>query len=594
MVAQEIGGYKVLKALGTGGMASVYQAEAPDGHQVALKFLHPQIASDPNARKRLQREADAINRVSSSGVAKVFEVNTEGETPYVAMELIKGVTIAQDVSEFGTWNLPDLIDLAQWLARILRELHSAGVVHRDVKPANIMISKQGPVLIDFGISQTPGAERLTATGLVTGTPGYISPQLIQGEDAQERDDWWAWLCVLLYCITGRPPFGSGPIEVVLGRINTGQADLSELPQPLRQVFLAGFQVDPERRASPEQLIAAFEAVNEGEDPADYLPEGAYLQDDSGSAGTANQGTAVLGATSIGAAGLGAAALGAAPPSFPPSSQHGGETGFNSAPLASGQATRLYPPASSENAGAAANQVVPAGNYAGSYAGSGVNPGAQPPGYVADGGRTPGSEVPAQWEPRYIPNKLPNAWISCLALMLSLSLFTEVFAFNNYSGTSDVNYLCAVVLAILVALCGLFGAFRARMRDAQLASGMVAPPSAALKAQPLLAPINGAIVVTILVAVGVSLIGRFGYPPLMQLASQVLPPGLREQPVIYRVLLYLACSLFGTIVAFFSRSFRVGFGSMVRLLGGAGARLFWILVALAASIGAEYMVVNGLW
>ena len=583
MVAQEIGGYKVLKALGAGGMASVYQAEAPDGRLVALKFLHPQIASDPNARKRLQREADAINRVSSSGVAKVYEVNTQGETPYVAMELIKGVTIAQDVSEFGTWDLPDLIDLAQWLARILRELHSAGVVHRDVKPANIMISKQGPVLIDFGISQTPGAERLTATGLVTGTPGYISPQLIQGEDAQERDDWWDWLCVLLYCITGRPPFGSGPIEVVLGRINTGQADLSELPQSLQRVFEAGFQVDPERRASPEQLIAAFEAVNEGKDPADYLPEGAYLADDSGFAGV---GTATLGTASDGAAGLRAA-----PPSFPPSFEHGEEAEPSSAPPDSGQATRLYPPAPSENAGAVAYQVAPAGNYVDS-----VNPGAQPavPGYGTVSGGTPGSEVPAQWEPRYIPNKLPNAWISCLALMLSLSLATEVFALKSNLHAPLAISLRTVVLTALVAFCGLLGAFRARMRDAQLASGMVTPPSAALKAQPLLAPINGAIVVTILVAVGVCLIGRFGYPPLMQLASQLLPPGLREQPVIYRVLLYLACSLFGTIVAFFSRSFRVGFGSMVRLIGGAGARLFWCVVALVASIGAEYMVVNFLW
>lgn len=583
MVAQEIGGYKVLKTLGAGGMASVYQAEAPDGRQVALKFLHPQIASDPNARKRLQREADAINRVSSSGVAKVYEVNTQGDTPYVAMELIKGVTIAQDVSEFGTWDLPDLIDLAQWLARILRELHSAGVVHRDVKPANIMISKQGPVLIDFGISQTPGAERLTATGLVTGTPGYISPQLIQGEDAQERDDWWAWLCVLLYCITGRPPFGSGSIEVVLGRINTGQADLSELPQPIRQVFLAGFRVDPERRASPEQLIAAFEAVNEGKDPADYLPEDAYLADDSGFAGA---GTATLGTASDGAAGLRAA-----PPSFPPSSQHGGETGSNSAPLASGQATRLYPPAPSENAGAVAYQVAPAGNYVDS-----VNPGAQPavPGYSTVSGGTPGSEVPAQWEPRYIPNKLPNAWISCLALMLSLSLATEVFALKSNLHAPLAISLRTVVLTALVAFCGLFGAFRARMRDAQLASGMVTPPSAALKAQPLWAPLHGVIVVTILVGVGVTLIGEYGDVLLLEPAQRILPEGLREQQAVYRVLLYLACSLFATLVAFFSRSFRVGFGSMVRLLGGAGARLFWILVALAASIGAEYMVVNGLW
>ncbi len=572
MVAQEIGGYQILKALGAGGMASVYQAKAPDGRQVALKFLHPQIASDLNARKRLQREADAINRVSSSGVAKVFEVNTQGETPYVAMELIKGITIAQDVSEFGTWNLPDLIDLAQWLARILRELHSAGVVHRDVKPANIMISKQGPVLIDFGISQTPGAERLTATGLVTGTPGYISPQLIQGEDARPRDDWWAWLCVLLFCITGRPPFGSGPVEVVLGRINTGQADLSELPPPLQRVFLSGFQIDPERRASPEQLIAALEAVNEGKDPADYLPEAARLA----------EGTAV--------SGLETAGVGMRPPSFPPSSSPDGGADLSSTFPTSGQDTRLYPPESSTNAGRAEYQSAPVGNHMG-----GVNPGEQSvsPGYGEVAGGIPGSNIPAQWEPRYIPNKLPNAWISCLAVMLSLSLLTDAFVLKSYADTPSVSYLDALALAVLVAFCGFFGAFRARMRDAQLASGMVAPPSAALKAQPLLAPINGTMVVAVLVGLGVGLIGSFGCNPLAQLAYPLLPEGVREQQVVYRLLLYLVCALFGMIAAFFSRSFRVGFGSMVRLLGGAGARFFWFFILLVVSIGLEYMVVNGL-
>lgn len=583
MLEQEIGGYKVLKALGAGGMASVYQAESPTGREVALKFLHPQIANDPNARKRLQREADAINRVSSSGVAKVYEVNTAGQTPYVAMELIRGVTIAEDVSANGTWELPDLIDLAQWLAKILGELHRAGVVHRDIKPANIMIAKQGPVLIDFGISQTPGAERLTATGLVTGTPGYISPQLIHGEDACPRDDWWAWLCVLLYCASGHPPFGSGPVEVVLGRITTGNPDLSGIPESWQRVFAAGFQVDPERRASPEQLIAAFEAVNEGKDPADYLPEGAYLPDDSGFAGA---GTATLGTASDGAAGLRAA-----PPSFPPSFEHGEEAEPSSAPPDSGQATRLYPPAPSENAGAVAYQVAPAGNYV-----SSVNPGAQPtvPGYGAVAGGTPGSDVPAQWEPRYIPNKLPNAWISCLALMLSLSLATEVFALKSNLHAPLAISLRTVVLTALVAFCGLFGAFRARMRDAQLASGMVTPPSVALKAQPLWAPLHRVIVVTILVGVGVTLIGEYGDVLLLEPAQRILPEGLWEQQAVYRVLLYLACSLFGAIVAFFSRSFRVGFGSMVLLIGGAGARLFWGVVALAASIGAEYMVVNGLW
>lgn len=560
MLEQEIGGYKVLKALGAGGMASVYQAESPDGSEVALKFLHPQIANDPNARKRLQREADAINRVSSSGVAKVFEVNTAGQTPYVAMELIRGVTIAEDVSANGTWDLPDLIDLAQWLAKILEELHHAGVVHRDIKPANIMIAQQGPVLIDFGISQTPGAERLTATGLVTGTPGYISPQLIHGEDARPRDDWWAWLCVLLYCASGHPPFGSGPVEVVLGRVSTGNPDLSGLPESLQRVFAAGFQVDPAHRADPQQLIAALQAVNEGNDPAPYLPAGFTVG--------ATLRTEGAEATSVSGSEV-----------FPPE-----------------QDTRRYPPEAPAIRGEADRFWEANDGYVNN---SGVGSVNQSQGVahfrVPDSGQA--DEVPdsaAQWQPRYIPRKLPLAWISCLLLMLAVCFGVGSFALKQDTQLVLDPYLYAAALMAIVAIPSLFGVFRARLRDAQLASGLLKPPRTALRAQPIIAPLIGAIVVTMLVGLGVILLGQFGYHPLAKVAYPVLPPGLRERPEVYRALLYLAYSLYGMIIAFCSRSFRIGFGSMVRLLGGAGARLFWCLVALAAGMGSQYLLASGYW
>lgn len=560
MLEQEIGGYKVLKALGAGGMASVYQAESPDGSEVALKFLHPQIANDPNARKRLQREADAINRVSSSGVAKVFEVNTAGQTPYVAMELIRGVTIAEDVSANGTWDLPDLIDLAQWLAKILEELHRAGVVHRDIKPANIMIAQQGPVLIDFGISQTPGAERLTATGLVTGTPGYISPQLIHGEDACPRDDWWAWLCVLLYCASGHPPFGSGPVEVVLGRISTGKPDLSGLPESLQRVFAAGFQVDPAHRAGPQQLIAALQAVNEGNDPAPYLP--ADL-----SAG------ATLGAEGVEATSVSGSEV------FPPE-----------------QDTRRYPPEAPAIRGEADRFWEANGGYVNKSVAGNVNESQGVAHFrVPETGHA--DEVPdsaAQWQPRYIPQRLPLAWISCLLVMLAVCFGVGGFALKQNTQFVLDPYLYAAALMAIVAIPSLFGVFRGRLRDAQLASGLLKPPRAALRAQPIIAPLIGAIVVAVLVGAGVVLLGQFGYHPLAKVAYPVLPTGLRERPEVYRALLYLAYSLYGMIIAFCSRSFRIGFGSMVRLLGGAGARFFWCIVALAAGAGSQYLVVSGYW
>ena len=607
MVEQQIGGYQVLETLGAGGMASVYKAQSADGRLVALKFLHPQIANDPTARKRLEREADAINRVSSSGVAKVIEVNIDGDTPYVAMELIKGVTLVEDVIKHGTWDLPDLIDLAKWLARILRELHSAGVLHRDIKPANIMIAAQGPVLIDFGISQTVGEERLTATGLITGTPGYISPQLIHGENAQEQDDWWAWLCVLLYCASGHPPFGSGPIEAVLGRVGAGRPDLSEIPGPLATVFAAGFQVDPALRPSPQQLIAAFEAVNEGENPTVYLPvtslDLAAL--DSKDSGFADHG-ALLGegaANALSAPGGGSAVAGrqsVLPPSYAPRNnqpvngvaldttaalQDENNGDYSALPTNSGGQLR------GRNQG---DQVKPLGAGLGAdFRVQGQDSHLRTFGdSQSEAGNLSG---PAEWQPRYIPHKLPLAWLSCVLLMLALCLGAGAVALNPNSLVIDLNsYVYAAMLMVAVGIFCLFGVFRARLRDAQLVSGLLKPPRAALKSQPVLTPLIGAALTTIVAGVGVTLIGEYGSQPLIEVANSLLPAGIREMPEVQRLWIYLTYSLFTAIVALCSRAFRVGFGSAMRLFSGSVSRVFWLLIAVGAAATAQYMVVNGNW
>lgn len=612
MVEQQIGGYQVLETLGAGGMASVYKAQSADGRLVALKFLHPQIANDPTARKRLEREADAINRVSSSGVAKVIEVNIDGDTPYVAMELIKGVTLAEDVIKHGTWDLPDLIDLAKWLARILRELHSAGVLHRDIKPANIMIAAQGPVLIDFGISQTVGEERLTATGLVTGTPGYISPQLIHGENAQEQDDWWAWLCVLLYCASGHPPFGSGPIEAVLGRIGAGRPDLSGIPGQLATVFAAGFQVDPALRPCPQQLIAAFEAVNKGENPTSYLPvtspDSVVL--DSNDSGFANNaallGEELLGeeaATALSAPGGGAAVTGrqsVLPPSYAPrNNQPVNGVALDTTAALLDENNRDYP-APPSNSGEQlqgrneGEQLKPIGAGLGTdFRAQGQDSHLRTIGdSQSEAGNLSGS---AEWQPRYIPHKLPLAWLSCVLLMLALCLGAGAVALNPNSLVRDLNsYVYAAIMMVAVGVFCLFGVFRARLRDAQLVSGLLKPPRAALKSQPVLTPLIGAALTTIMVGVGVTLIGEYGCQPLIEVANSLLPAGIREMPEVQRLWLYLTYSLFTAIVALCSRAFRVGFGSAMRMFSGPVSRVFWLLVTVGAAATAQYMVVNGNW
>lgn len=272
MRLENIGPYRIIDRLGSGGMSAVYRAIGPDGVQVAVKLLQPALAEDPQARQRLEREAAVINRVQSTGVASVLDVNTEAEIPYMVMELVHGLSLDKDVKKNGTWEITDLIDLAEWLARILEQLHDASVLHRDIKPSNIMISHSGPVLIDFGISQLNDDDRLTKTGLLTGTTGYLSPQLHQGKDPSEADDWWAWLCVLLFCSTGRLPFGTGNIATVSHRVLNGEADLAGIPEGLGAIFRVGFHPEVEKRPDAWEIIAALHQVAEGKPLAEKFNE----------------------------------------------------------------------------------------------------------------------------------------------------------------------------------------------------------------------------------------------------------------------------------------------------------------------------------
>ncbi|MDO5747325.1 MAG: protein kinase [Actinomycetaceae bacterium] len=263
---REIGGYRLVRQIGAGGMGSVWEAVDGGGQRVALKILHPAIAHDPVSRERLRREAHIINCIKSHGVAHVLDLEVDSEQPFVVTELIDGPTLARDVTANGPWNREDLADLADWLRRILTELHASGVLHRDIKPSNIMISAQGPVLIDFGIAQMANDERFTSTGLVTGTPGYLAPEVIAGDEPSPMTDWWAWAAVLVFCATGRQPFGTGSIEAIIARVSTGQADVKGVDEQIRLCLLSALRPDPARRTIPETVVAGLSA-----DPEDFNP-----------------------------------------------------------------------------------------------------------------------------------------------------------------------------------------------------------------------------------------------------------------------------------------------------------------------------------
>jgi hypothetical protein len=253
----EIGGYTVVTLLGRGAMGAVYEAVDGGGHAVAIKVLHAHVDADPAGRERLRREVAALQRLRHPSVAQVLDAELEGTFAFVVTELVDGVTLEDEIDERGPLDPVDLYSLADQLADALEAVHTAGVVHRDLKPSNVMVTDQGPVLIDFGIAQGPGDARATSTGFVMGTPGYLAPELLDGGSPGPDSDWWSWAALLAFAATGRSPFGVRPTELVLQRSREGRADLVGLPPRTARALAGALHADPARRWGPTEVARAL-------------------------------------------------------------------------------------------------------------------------------------------------------------------------------------------------------------------------------------------------------------------------------------------------------------------------------------------------
>ncbi|MGF0118052.1 serine/threonine-protein kinase [Promicromonospora sp. Marseille-Q5078] len=253
----EVGGYTVVRPLGSGAMGAVYEAVDGGGHAVALKVLHAHVDADPAGRERLRREAAALQRLRHPAVAQVLDAELEGPYAFVVTELVDGVTLEEEVDERGPLDAADVFSLADQLADALEAVHDAGVVHRDLKPSNVMITAQGPVLIDFGIAQSPGDARTTSAGFVMGTPGYIAPELLDGGAPEAETDWWSWAALLSFAATGRSPFGVRPTELVLRRSREGRPDLVGVPARTARALAGALQADPALRWGPTEVARAL-------------------------------------------------------------------------------------------------------------------------------------------------------------------------------------------------------------------------------------------------------------------------------------------------------------------------------------------------
>ncbi|MEV0588249.1 protein kinase [Nonomuraea sp. NPDC050310] len=258
---QAVGRYRLLGVLGRGGQGTVYLGEAPGGQRVAVKIPHMPDTLDQEWRPRLARELDLARRTAPAFTARIVEADLEAAPPYIVSEYIDGPSLRRVVDSRGPLD-PDAVHrLAAGLATALAAIHREGVVHRDVKPDNVLMGPDGPRLIDFGIARVPGGT-MTATGAVLGTPRYMAPELFEGERVGAPADVWAWGATVCFAATGREAFGTGELAAIMRRVLTAEPDLAGVAEPLRPVVAAALAKRAADRPTSVELLLRLLGSNE--------------------------------------------------------------------------------------------------------------------------------------------------------------------------------------------------------------------------------------------------------------------------------------------------------------------------------------------
>ncbi|MPY52863.1 serine/threonine-protein kinase, partial [Streptomyces acidicola] len=253
-----VGPYRLLGRLGSGGMGRVYLGRSAGGRTVAVKIVHPHFALDEEFRARFRREVDAARRVGGAWTAPVLDADPEAPVPWVATAYAAGPSLAGAVADAGPLPAHSVRVLGAGLAEALTAVHALGLVHRDVKPSNVLLTVDGPLLIDFGIARaTDGTASLTSTGVSIGSPGYMSPEQILGKGVTGAADVFSLGAVLAYAATGESPFPGDSSAALLYKVVHEEPELGSLEGELRELVQHCLTKEPTGRPRPEEVARAL-------------------------------------------------------------------------------------------------------------------------------------------------------------------------------------------------------------------------------------------------------------------------------------------------------------------------------------------------
>ncbi|WP_048587517.1 serine/threonine-protein kinase, partial [Streptomyces viridochromogenes] len=283
---QQIGAYRLLARLGAGGMGDVYLARSDRGRTVAVKLVRRELAAQEEFRARFRQEVQAARQVGGFWTAPVLDADTEAEVPWVATGYVAGPSLQQVVGrDHGALPERSVRILAAGLAHALKDIHAAGIVHRDLKPSNVLVTIDGPRVIDFGIAralETVDESGLTRTGALVGSPGFMAPEQVRGDRITPACDVFCLGSVLAYAATGTLPFGSvdSGAHAVMFRIAQEEPDLEGVPEGIADLVRDCLRKDPGARPTLDRILertGAEDTVSGGRSRDPWLPSALVAQ-----------------------------------------------------------------------------------------------------------------------------------------------------------------------------------------------------------------------------------------------------------------------------------------------------------------------------